>query len=156
MDLHKKIDPLNVVVHDSVPSTDALYSQYARFLKERKLIQNEDQIKRLFIKRENVQSTAIGKGTAIPHIFSEEFKHFTIGLVLIRKGMEYRAPDKEPVHAVFLIMSDERSVGQHLKTLAYIARLIQDSDFPEKVRNAANAEEALAYLKEAETAVHHK
>ena len=70
--------------------------------------------------------------------------------------MEYRAPDKEPVHAVFLIMSDERSVGQHLKTLAYIARLIQDSDFPEKVRNAANAEEALACLKEAETAVHHK
>lgn len=150
MDLYKKIETQDIVFFDSIASTDSLYSGYSVLLKKRGLIQSEDKIKRLFIKRENVQSTAIGRGTAIPHIFSEEFQHFTIGLAIIRNGMEFKAPDNEPVYAVFLIMSDERSVGQHLKTLAYIARLAQDSEFVDRIRTTASAEEALSVLREAE------
>jgi mannitol/fructose-specific phosphotransferase system IIA component (Ntr-type) len=54
---------------------------------------------------------------------------------------------------VFLIMSDERSVGQHLKTLAYIAKLTQETDFSERMQGVETAEEALACLKEAELAL---
>ncbi len=153
MDLYKKIAPENIVFYDTMPSTDVLYSSFSGFLKQRKLIQTEDKIKRLFIKRENVQSTAIGRGTAIPHIFSEEFENFTIGLAIIRNGMEYNAPDNEPVYAVFLIMSDERSVGLHLKTLAYIAKLTQNSDYIDRIRASTNPEDALNRLKEAESSL---
>lgn len=153
MDLYKKIAPENIVFYDTMPSTDALYSTFSNFLKQRGLIQTEDKIKRLFIKRENVQSTAIGRGAAIPHIFSEEFEKFTIGLAIIRSGMEYNAPDNEPVFSVFLIMSDERSVGQHLKTLAYIARLTQDSDYVERIRTAEKPADALNCLREAEASL---
>ncbi len=154
MELYKKIEPQNILFLDSIATTDSLYAEYSVFLKQRGLIQTEDKIKRLFIKRENVQSTAIGRGTAIPHIFSEEFQRFTIGLAIIRNGLEYKAPDNEPVFAVFLIMSDERSVGQHLKTLAYIAKLAQDSDFAERIRLAVDAADALHRLKESEAALH--
>jgi len=150
MDLYKKIDLRDIVFYDSIPSTDHLYSDYSAFLKKRSLIQSEDIIKRLFIKRENVHSTAIGRGTAIPHIFSEEFQQFTIGLAIIRQGLEYKAPDNDLVFAVFLIMSDERSVGLHLKTLAYIARLAQDSNFAQQIRIATTPENALKCLREAE------
>lgn len=153
MNLAKKINAQDVVIYDTLSSTDQLYSEYAGHLKQRSLIQTEDKVKRLFIRRENVQSTAIGRGVAIPHIFSEEFQQFTIGLAVIKAGLDYQAPDNEPVNAVFLIMSDERAVGQHLKTLAYIAKLAQDTDFSERMSQVESAEEALACLKEAEQAL---
>jgi mannitol/fructose-specific phosphotransferase system IIA component (Ntr-type) len=153
MNLAKKINTQDVVIYNALASTDQLYSEYSGHLKQKGHIQTEDKIKRLFIRRENVQSTAIGRGVAIPHIFSEEFQHFTIGLAVIKTGLDYKAPDNEPVHTVFLIMSDERSVGQHLKTLAYIAKLTQETDFSERMQGVETAEEALACLKEAELAL---
>lgn len=153
MKLYSHIDPANIVFYDALSSPDQLYADYAIFLKKRNIIQSDDKIKRLFVKRENVQSTAIGKGMAIPHIFSEEFQKFTIGMAVIRKGMPYKAPDHDLVYAVFLIMSDERSVGQHLKTLAYIAKLAQDSDFISRIRAATDADDALQQLRQSETAM---
>ena len=92
------------------------------------MIEDIKKVKRLFIKRESVQSTGIGKGVATPHIFSDEFADFFLAMAVIRKGLDFKSPDGRNVHVIFLIMSDDRDIGLHLKTLAHIARLASSCD----------------------------
>ena len=54
---------------------------------------------------------------------------------------------------VFLIMSDERDVGLHLKTLAHIARLVKSTDIVEEVKKAKDAGEIHRIFEEQEKLV---
>jgi PTS system nitrogen regulatory IIA component len=121
--------------------TDHFYSDFSLFLKNNKIIKDSEKVKRLFIKRENIQTTATGKGAAAPHIFSDEFSEFILSISLIKKGLDFKAPDGENVYLVFLIMSDDREVGLHLKSLAHIARLINGTDIVEEAKTASTQEE---------------
>lgn len=141
MNLATRLKKDLIFIADFYEDTDSFYLDYASFLKEKGVIENSDAVKRLFIKRENVQSTGIKKGAAAPHIFSEEFSEFIFSLALIKKGMDFKAPDEENVFLVFLLMSDERDVGLHLKTLAHIARLVKCTDVVEAAKKAENAEQ---------------
>ncbi len=108
--------------------TDEFYATFSKLLKEKAIIKDHNKIRRLFIKREKIQSTAIGKGVATPHIFSEEFKNFFISVALIKEGMPYKAPDGKNVKLIFLIMSNDRYVSYHLKYLANIAKITRETD----------------------------
>ncbi len=146
MKLAKYLKVENVFIGDSFENTDAFYAEFSLFLKKKGIVVDNDKVKRLFIKRENIQSTAIGKGLAAPHIFSDEFSDFTICAALIKNGMEYKAPDDEKVFLVFLIMSDDRDVGLHLKVLAHIARLAKSTDITDSVKLDLNAEQLIGHI----------
>ncbi len=141
MDLASILQKENIFTADSYKDTDHFYGDFSGFLKERGVIKDKEAIKRLFIKRETVHSTAIGKGAASPHIYSNEFQEFLCYLAFIKRGMEYKAPDGERVFLIFLIMSTDRDVGLHLKTLARIARLVDETDLVEAIKNAQTPEE---------------
>ncbi len=150
MNLQNYLKKENIFLADSYEDTDSLYADFSLFLKKRAIIKDNEKVKRLFIKRENVQSTAIGRGAAAPHIFSDEFAEFTFCLALIQNGMDFKAPDEEKVSLVFLIMSDEQEVGLHLKTLAHIARLVKCSDLMEKIKVARDADQIYRIIVEEE------
>ena len=128
----------NIFIVDTVENTDRFYSAYSEFLVQRGIIKNKKEVKRLFIKRENVQSTAIGKGAAAPHIFSSEFSQFLFSIAFIKNGVDFKAPDQGNVYLVFLIMSDERDVGLHLKTLAHIGRLVKCTEVVDDMKKLQN------------------
>lgn len=147
MNLVKKLKEEHIFIADTFDDTDSFYAAYSLFLKEKGIIDDHDQVKRLFIKREGVQSTAIGKGAAAPHIFSHEFSQFIFSVALIKEGLDFKAPDQGNVFFVFLIMSDDRDVGLHLKSLAHIARLVRTTDVIEEVKQAKDADEIYQILK---------
>ncbi len=135
------LDKENIFISDYYEDTDSLYADFAHFLKQKGIIKDKEKIKRLFIKRENIQSTAIGKGAAAPHIFSDEFSKFILLIAFIKNGMDFKSPDGEKVFLVFLIMSDEQDIGMHLKTLAHIARFVKTTDVVTCVKKSKNAQE---------------
>jgi len=140
----------NIFIGSSYIDTDAFYADFSLFLKNKGIVNDKEKVKRLFIKRENVRSTAIGKGIAAPHIFSDEFSEFIITAALIKDGMEYKAPDDKKVFLIFLIMSDERDIGLHLKTLAHIARLTKSTDLSKSINPEINEEELIKLIVERE------
>lgn len=113
----------NLFISRDADNTDSFYDEVVEFLFSLNLIENKDNIKRLFVKRESIQSTAIGSSVASPHIFSEEFKEFTISVAYSPKGIDFMAADNSKVHMVFIIVSDNRDVSLHLKTLSQIANM---------------------------------
>ncbi len=73
------------------------------------------------IAREKLGSTGLGHGVAIPHGRLPGLDR-TIGVFLrTQKGVDFDAPDKEPVDLVFALLVPEESTEEHLQVLASIA-----------------------------------
>ena len=73
------------------------------------------------IAREKLGSTGLGHGVAIPHGLLPGLDR-TIGVFLrTQKGVDFDAPDKEPVDLVFALLVPEESTEEHLQVLASIA-----------------------------------
>lgn len=153
MNLTELLKQENIFLAGSFEDTDAFYTAFSDFLGQKKIIEDKEAVKRLFVKRENVHSTAIGKGAAAPHIFSNEFSEFLVTVALIKEGLDFKAQDEQDVYLVFLIMSGEREVGKHLKTLAHIARLIKSTEVVEKVKQAEDASGVYMAIKESEAQI---
>jgi len=153
MKLAKYLKIENIFIADHCKDTGSFYGEFSLFLKERGLIDDVKKVKRLFVKRESIQSTGIGKGVATPHIFSCEFSAFLLAAAVIRSGLDFKSPDGRDVELVFLIMSDDREIGLHLKTLAHIARLTAGTDVCGGLKNARNAAEIYESLMEKEKAI---
>jgi len=153
MKLVKYLKSENIFITDHCKDSSCFYGEFSQFLKERGLIEDAKKVKRLFVKRESVQSTGIGKGVATPHIFSSEFSAFLLAAAFIRQGLDFKAPDGQDVRLVFLIMSDDRDIGLHLKTLAHIARMTSGGDIIGGLQDAGSAAEIHALLMEKEKAI---
>jgi PTS system nitrogen regulatory IIA component len=155
MNLAEILNKEDIFIADTFENTSRFYSAYSDFLVQRGIINDKKEVKRLFIKRENLHSTAIGKGAAAPHIFSPEFSQFLFSIAFIKNGLDFKAPDEGNVYLVFLIMSDERDVGMHLKALAHIGRLVKCTDVVESMKKSQNpdADEIYNILVEKEKSV---
>jgi mannitol/fructose-specific phosphotransferase system IIA component (Ntr-type) len=97
--------------------------------------------------REEVLSTGIGGGIAIPHTASPEAGIGAVLLVRPAKPIEFDALDALPVDIVLpMVVPAEDSAG-HLRLLAVISRLCRSPLFPRTVRSAETPENLLAQIK---------
>lgn len=89
-------------------------------------------------KREELGSTGVGGGVAIPHArFHQLSKPFGM-LLRLKKAVDFDAVDGKPVDTVFLLLLPERSDGDQLGALACIARKLRDPATIAAVRAASD------------------
>ena len=93
------------------------------------------------MERENIQSTAVGNGIAIPHCFTDEVPDLIISVARARAGLEFDSFDGKPTRVIFLLMGNRQEHSLHLKALARIARLIKSTSFVEKIVASSTVEE---------------
>ena len=112
-------------------------------LMEAKKIDKKDfeSIVEAILKREELGSTGIGDGIAIPHGKFRDLEDLMISFGRSRKGIDFSATDGKPVHLFFLMVAPENSAGQHLKVLARISRLLKDEAVRRKLMAAKSATE---------------
>lgn len=99
------------------------------------------QIATVLVEREQLGSTGIGGGIAIPHGKLENVDTITIGFGLSKNGVEYESLDNKPVHIFFLLLTPENSTGGHLKVLAQISKLLKMESFKSDLLSATNIDE---------------
>lgn len=97
-------------------------------------IGDKKSILRALIERENLGSTGIGQGIAIPHGKTDKVDGLVSVLGISRKGLNFEALDGEPVYILFLLVAPKDTAGPHLKALAQISRLLRDTFFCELLR----------------------
>jgi len=101
--------------------------------------------------REELGSTGIGKGVAVPHAKHESVKGLVAAFGRSQKGIEFAALDGQPVQLVFLLLSSKDVSGQHLEALARVARLVRDDRFCRFLREAKSQKELADLLQEADS-----
>ncbi|MDX1567851.1 MAG: PTS sugar transporter subunit IIA [Longimicrobiales bacterium] len=100
-------------------------------------------------RRENLGSTGIGKGIAIPHCRSLVVNRLRLAYGRKPGGVDFKAIDGEPVHNFFLIVAPPLEVSnQYLPVLGKIAQFAKDPEVPEKLEEIGEAEEFLELLEE--------
>ena len=97
------------------------------------------EVLRLLHEREELSSTVIRPGLAIPHIVVEGTGRFDVLLVRIREGTPF-VPDAEPVHTVFVLIGSADERNYHLRALAAVAEIAQDPHFDRRWRRAKDVE----------------
>lgn len=91
---------------------------------------------RVFLEREQLGSTGIGDGIAIPHGRIAGLDETVLAFGRSRKGVAFGALDGKPVHLFFLLAAPENSAGRHLQALARISRMLKDGAFRKNLLEA--------------------
>ena len=111
-----------------------------------------EEVLRAVLERETVLSTGIGGGVAIPHAKTNAVPSLRIAAGRTARGVEYDALDGEPVSLCFLLIGPETDASAHVKALSRIARVVRRESVRERLNQAADAEEFLRVLDQAEAA----
>ena len=114
------------------------------------ILQDRDDVVRRLVDREQVMSTGIGGGIAIPHARTPEVSRTVVGVGLSRDGVPFNAVDGAPVKVVFLIVGPMEASAEHVKVLARIARLVKKPEFLEQAGQVETAEEFLSLVERLE------
>ena len=103
-------------------------------------------------RRENLGSTGIGKGIAIPHCRSLVVTRLRLAYGRKPSGVDFKAIDDQPVRNFFLIVAPPLEVSnQYLPVLGKIAQFAKDPDVPAQLMEINTPEEFLALLEEKAT-----
>ena len=111
-------------------------------------VKNSPDILEALLEREELGSTGIGQGIAIPHGKSDSVGGVVAALGISKRGIDFDSLDGEPVHTFFMLIAPSNSAGVHLKILAKISRLLKDKFFRQALREAKTPEEALKLIKD--------
>lgn len=102
------------------------------------------------LQREEIMSTGIGHGIAIPHGKSEYVTELGGVLGIKQEGVDFDALDGKPTYIFFLLVSPMDVSGPHIKALARISRLLKGEDFRQRLIHASDKEDAIAIIVEEE------
>lgn len=97
--------------------------------------------------REETMSTGIGFGIAIPHCSADCLENVVAAFGRSSDGIEFDALDNAPVKFVVLFIVPKNQFQTHLRTLASIAKFLNDRSVRDQLANARTAEQILAIFR---------
>jgi fructose-specific phosphotransferase system IIA component len=125
--------------------------EMVNFLKKKKKVNKEKELYEKLLQREELGSTAIGEGVAIPHCKIKGVKSPIILLAISKKSVDFQSLDGKPSNIFFLVVSSPENPSLNLQILAAIASLVRKSgSLLKKILNAANISAILEIIREEE------
>ena len=113
-----------------------------------------DGVARAILNREELGSTGIGQGVAVPHTRHPKADRLIGTVAISRKGVDFAALDGDPVDIFFLLVSPPNQPGDHLRALENISRHLKDEKFVSFLRQAKTREQVIELLDEADQGPH--
>lgn len=98
------------------------------------------------LERENISSTALESGIAVPHCKSSTVKEISIAFGLHKTGVDYESLDDEPSKLFFMIAAPEGTADAHVECLAELTKYLLDDNFRNELLEVKNSREVLALL----------
>jgi mannitol/fructose-specific phosphotransferase system IIA component (Ntr-type) len=132
--------PEHVLLQSHAHSKRALITELANVLTSI----DPDRVMEVVMAREQLGSTGIGHGVAIPHGRMPDLATPMLALARHQDGVNFDAIDGQPVHIVILLLVPDSDNRQHLELLAKLARNLQDSRTREAIMQADNIESVIA------------
>ena len=109
-----------------------------------------DGVARAILNREELGSTGIGQGVAVPHTRHPKADRLIGTVAISRRGVDFAALDGDPVDIFFLLVSPPNQPGDHLRALENISRHLKDDKFVSFLRQAKTHEQVIGILDEAD------
>jgi PTS system fructose-specific IIA component/PTS system nitrogen regulatory IIA component len=109
-----------------------------------------ESIVKAILKREDLGSTGIGRGVAVPHTKHSSVERLVGAVAVSPAGVDFTSLDGEVVHLFFLLVSPLDRPGDHLRALENISRQLRDDTFCRFLKQAKSAADIQLLLDEAD------
>ncbi|HPD19393.1 MAG TPA: PTS sugar transporter subunit IIA [Candidatus Goldiibacteriota bacterium] len=124
--------------------------ELVEILDKRGLLIDKNAVVDSLFEREELGSTGIGQGIAIPHSKTKGVKELVGVLGISKNGVDFDALDGEPVNIFFLLLTPEGAAGLMLKALARVSNFLKNKFFRKKILDAGSREEIIQIIEEEE------
>lgn len=112
------------------------------------VIESADDLYAKLMEREQLGSTGVGAGVAIPHCKLADLSRVVLAIGISRKPVEFGAVDAEPVRLFFLVVSPTNAPAVHLQVLAAISRWLKQDSHASRVLELKDPEAIYRLLEE--------
>ena len=102
------------------------------------------------LKREELGSTGIGRGVAVPHTKHPSVSELVGAVAVSDEGVDFDSLDGEKVHLLFLLVSPPDRPGDHLRALENISRQLRDDTFCRFLKQSKSPADVWQLLEEAD------
>ena len=110
----------------------------------------QDSIVKAIMKREELGSTGIGRGVAVPHTKHPSVDRLVGTVGVSSEGVDFNSLDGEKVQLFFLLISPPDRPGDHLRALENISRQLRDDTFCRFLKQSKTAQDIQNLLEEAD------
>jgi PTS system fructose-specific IIC component len=112
-----------------------------------KTVGNGEELQKALAKRENLESTGIGNGIAIPHARTDAVNDLTLFFARSKDGVDFSAIDGKPSHLIFLIASPVNKKSEYIMALAKLSRLLRKQEVRQLLKDAGSPDEIMKIIK---------
>ncbi len=111
-------------------------------------VSSAEELVRVLLEREKLESTGIGEGIAIPHGRLKKLRDFVLSFGRSVQGIDFDSIDQKPTHLFFLVMAPENSAVSNLKLLSRIVTLLKDNSFKKRLMEGRSQKELFQIISE--------
>ncbi|WP_042273216.1 PTS fructose transporter subunit IIABC [[Clostridium] dakarense] len=113
-------------------------------------LSNKEEYKEAILARENLSTTGIGEGVAIPHAKSKAVKKAALAAAVSKVGVDYESFDGSLSHLIFMIAAPEGANDTHLEVLSRLSTILMDEEFRNNLINASSVDEFIKLIDDKE------
>lgn len=150
MQLTELLSPERIKIPLDASTKDEILAELVEVVGANTNVQDLDEVLRAVREREEVLSTGIGGGVAIPHGKTAGISDLALVAGVKPEGIDFEALDGKPVKLFFLLVGPESAAGQHVKALSRISRLLRRDSFRVRLMEAKTPEDFYSVIVEAE------
>ena len=124
--------------------------ELVQVLKDAGKIDDIDSVLDAIHKREDLGSTGLELGIAVPHAKTDAVESLTLAIGISPAGIDFNSLDGKPSKLFFLMLAPPNQTGPHIEALAEIAKLTKSKAFCSTLINARTAQEVVDLFREDE------
>ena len=113
-------------------------------------VMDKEKVRKAIFEREEIMSTGVGNGFAIPHGKTEAVADIVAAFAVTASPIDYQSLDEKPVRLVFLLVGKDNLVGPHIKLLSRISRLMNKEEFRRRLLDLKTPKEILEAFRQEE------
>lgn len=137
----------------NIESKTELLVSMVHMLHANKAIDSIDRFKNAIFGREEIMSTGIGKGIALPHGRDICVSELKVAVCILGKPIEFDSLDQEPVQIVFMIAVPQAAGKQYMRVLSSISHFTREEEHRQMMLTCQSEQELSNILKEIENAI---
>lgn len=126
----------------------AVIRELVQILKDSGKIDDFDNVLEAIHKREEMGSTGLELGIAVPHAKTDAVKSLTVAIGISPEGIDFGSLDSKPSQLFFLMLAPPNQSGPHIEALAEIAKLSRSTAFISTLINARSSHEVVELFRE--------
>ncbi|MCI6738448.1 MAG: fructose-specific PTS transporter subunit EIIC [Intestinibacter sp.] len=114
-------------------------------------LNDKQEYKEAILAREELSTTAVGEGIAIPHAKTKAVKKACLAAGITKEGIDYEAFDGSLSNLFFMIAAPDGANNTHLEVLSRLSTILMDADFKNSLIDSKSVDEFLSLIDQKET-----